>query len=173
MRPLERLFVTLDTVIDEVHDLFEHWRQEDDLQQAVGEVGLDMVQLAVHEWIANLIQHADFGEETPLIRLELAREEGGARCIVDDNSRGFDLESKLVGQRIELEAAAAPPERGRGLIMMASCTEDLHYAPISRDGGAILPGPLYHRLDFRVDHCGSLEESAPEHAADPKSSEAR
>ena len=115
-------FDDLNTMIDEVHRLFETWAGGDP-QFNGGRERLHRAKLAVHEWLANLVQHAQFPDE-PSISLEVHRSTEILECVIEDNSEGFDLAGQLsVRQKIE----DAFPERGMGLLMLHACAHDLTY----------------------------------------------
>jgi serine/threonine-protein kinase RsbW len=85
---------------------------------------LRYVQVVLHEWIANMIQHADFGETQPRIEIIVRADQRFVSCSVIDNSRGFNLSDALTTQRNE---ARALPERGMGLRIISACTEQCAY----------------------------------------------
>ncbi len=85
---------------------------------------LRYVQVVLHEWIANMIQHADFGGHSPQIEITIRADQRFVSCSVLDNSLGFDLASELTTQRNE---ARALPERGMGLRIISACTEQCAY----------------------------------------------
>jgi serine/threonine-protein kinase RsbW len=122
---IERCFHDLDHVVDEVHTLFDNQAQ-DAPEDSVDEFGLFVMKLAVHEWIANLVQHADFRDVTPEIRLSVEPDAHGLHCVIEDNSAGFDFHAHLDRQH-EAVHGPEPSERGRGLLMLIACTEDLVY----------------------------------------------
>jgi serine/threonine-protein kinase RsbW len=124
-------FHDLDRAIDEVHVLFDAWAEGGDFSQALDAEGLDVLRLAVHEWVANLVQHARF-EGTPSIELTVEAEPDVVHCSITDSSCGFDFASQIETQRAVLEAPA-PSERGRGLLMLVTCTEALLFVPM-QDG---------------------------------------
>lgn len=126
--PLARRFHDLGTVVDELHALFAAWADAGTFADAVDDFGLCVAQLAVHEWVANLVQHAAFGGRRPEIALAVAAEADGLRCVIEDNSDGFDFQRQLDRQEA-LVAEPEPSERGRGLLMMIACTEELLYEP--------------------------------------------
>lgn len=133
----ERRFHSLDCLVDEVHAIFDGWL--DDLPFAgLDEFGLLVMKLAVHEWIANLVQHAAFPEETPEILFAVREEEEGLHCVIEDNSAGFDF-AQQVDRQATLARNAEGAERGRGLLMMIACTESLAYS-LAEHG--------LHRLEF-------------------------
>jgi serine/threonine-protein kinase RsbW len=119
-------FTDLDTVIDHVHALFSAWEQK-----AASELGSDIqtllrVKLATHEWLANLVQHAAF-RTSPYISIEFQFHPHQARCVIEDNSEGFDLVQRLEERGRQLDAC---PERGMGLLMLDACTEELVYQSV-------------------------------------------
>jgi anti-sigma regulatory factor (Ser/Thr protein kinase) len=158
-------FSDLATVIEEVHDLF------DALERAPGPAldpdRLEVLKLAVHEWLANLVQHADFGGHQPDLRLRIQQDDDRVRCVIEDNSRGFDFSLQLVRQQYCLANAATPPERGRGLLLIVTCTEKLSYRPVLQDSGGdgFSTAPL-QRLEFVVPPFPPLDTVAAEAAFD-------
>jgi len=131
-------FNSLNTLIEEVHDLFDRWAHTEPSSSEIDLRVLHLVKLAVHEWMANLIQHATFNSTTPCVHLRIRVEPGGAACMIADNSQGFDLKTRLEQAP---DAIQAFPERGTGLLIIQSSTEDLSYERTS-DG--------YNRLSFCV-----------------------
>jgi anti-sigma regulatory factor (Ser/Thr protein kinase) len=95
-----------------------------------------VTRLLVHEWVANLIQHADFSETEPEIAIRFERSGGATRYVIEDNSNGFDLERYFTHRDALTEAF---PSRGMGLMMMSSCSEHLAYRRV---------GPQQNRLEF-------------------------
>ena len=93
--PFERRFHDLSTVVDEVHAVFDTWVESGAFAGDLDEFGLLVMKLAVHEWIANLVQHAAFRVCPPEIGLTVHAEPGGLRCIVEDNSEGFDFQGQV------------------------------------------------------------------------------
>jgi serine/threonine-protein kinase RsbW len=131
-------FQSLDTLIEEVHDLFDRWEHTEHRPPSVSIRTMYLVKLAVHEWVANLVQHASFDGGTPRVHLRIGTDGGDVRCMIADNSSGFDLQAYFDQAPSALQAF---PERGTGLLILQSCTEELSYerAP---DG--------FNRLSFRV-----------------------
>lgn len=120
-------FRDFDRVIDQVHDLFDAWTEAGAFRPALEAEGLDVLRLAVHEWVANLVQHASFaGPRDVWLTVEAAGDV--VRCTVEDTSDGFDFADQLERQREALDRPA-PSERGRGLLMLITCAEDLGYRP--------------------------------------------
>mgnify|MGYP006191853507 CR=1 FL=1 len=115
-------FSALDTVVEEAHVFFEPL-----LSDAAGPVRASMMlhlQLAVHEWLANLVQHARFPTGSPEISLAIDEQDEAVVCVVEDNSDGFDLEEALRNRR---EGLSPLPERGMGLLILFACAREIHY----------------------------------------------
>lgn len=162
---VRRFYDDLDTVVDEVHALFSHW--EEDPRAPLDPWGREVLKLAIHEWIANLIQHADFAGRPPQIRLTVLDEEAPRlRCVIEDNSRGFDFQHQLVVQEFTLDVAPEPPERGRGLLMMIACTENISYRPVIDPGGDGIGPPAWQRLEFWISPQGETDFAPAEAAFD-------
>ncbi len=134
-------FDDLDVVIEQTHlrlsDLMERW------PDYVGT--LLHVQLAVHEWLANLVQHADFNGRSVRIDAVITREEDGFGCTISDSSKGFDVDEQVGARRAQLSPL---PERGMGLLMVFACTTDLIYTR-TPDGNTL----SFHVLDDGGDRC--------------------
>ncbi len=133
MPPEPYQFCDLDTVVDEVHTLFEVWEGDHTLAPPLDDFSLQVMKLAVHEWIANLVQHADFEARAPQIAFAVIPNGRRVRCVIEDNSAGFDFERQLGDQEVAVRSTTR--ERGRGLLMMIACTEDMRYEapPATRD----------------------------------------
>ena len=126
------VFTDLDRVTDQIHAVFDEWTAQRAFAPALGRDGVEVLRLAVHEWVANLVQHAHF-PEGPRIELDVRAEAHGVRCVLVDTSVGFDLATQIEHQQSILDAPA-PSERGRGLLMLVTSTDDLTYAPAGPDG---------------------------------------
>ena len=120
-------FTELEAVTDGVHALFDGWEADGTMARALDPTGALVVRLAVHEWIANLVQHAFF-RRAPRIELTAEFLPQGLRCTIEDTSEGFDFAQQLGTQRALLDSPA-PSERGRGLLMLITCTEDITFQP--------------------------------------------
>lgn len=154
-------FTRLDQAIDEVHDLFDRWAESGALDGSLDEDGASVLRLAVHEWVANLVQHAAFPAGA---RITLAIEPGPSvvRCAIEDSSVGFDFAGQVEQQHAILDAPA-PSERGRGLLMLITCTEALTFRPaadghgqriafsVRKGTGAALFEPLFRPEDLADD----------------------
>ena len=126
------VFSDLDRVTDQIHDLFDGWAESGAFASVLGFDGVEVLRLAVHEWVANLVQHAHF-PGGPRVELALEAEGDGIRCVLVDTSAGFDLATQLERQQSILDAPA-PSERGRGLLMLITSTDDLTYVPAGPAG---------------------------------------
>ena len=127
MESVKQRFTSLGTVIEGVHALFDQWPEES-MYSGIDLETFSRMKLAVHEWMANLVQHADFGNRQPDISLDVWTEQNSIMCVVEDNSDGFDLDEYLVFCR---EALDTLPERGMGLLMLQACASGLVYGRIS------------------------------------------
>jgi serine/threonine-protein kinase RsbW len=137
--PLSLRFRGLEGAVDALHATFDAWEAARTFDQALDPFGRQVLRLAIHEWLANLVQHASFGRRRPDVRLELVRLRDAVACTIEDNSAGFDFERQLATQE-QIVGGPRPSERGRGLLMLIACTDDLAYAPAGRR----------QRLSFRV-----------------------
>ncbi len=130
----------LDGAIDEVHALFDAWAEAGTLGSALAPEEIDVLRLAIHEWVANLVQHATFSGPVRIV-LRVEPVAGGVRCAIADSSAGFDFASAVERQQSVLDAPA-PSERGRGLLMLLKCAEDLAFCSAT-------PG-VPQRIEFTV-----------------------
>ncbi len=131
-------FFGLDEVVDRVHAIFEQWERKKTFQPPLDIAALHQLKLAVHEWLSNLIQHADFEDREAEITISFSRQGDSIWCAIDDNSHGFDLNAQLNARSEILEKF---PERGMGLLMIKACTKKLKYRQLSNH---------INRLDFVV-----------------------
>ncbi len=120
-------FESFDTLIEEVHDLFDTWESGNKLPFDYDLGVLYMLKLAVHEWIANMVQHAVFSTPSPKVTLKIRKDEDRLFCSISDNSNGFDLAAYYDSLPTSLKVF---PERGTGLLILRSCTENLSYTPL-------------------------------------------
>ena len=129
-------FDDLELMIDQVHALFDGW-DDGEVRSGYTSERLYRAKLAVHEWLANLVQHARFPEH-PEVWLEVSSADSELECVIEDNSEGFDLAGQL---RTRQQIADAFPERGMGLLLLHACAHDLSY--MRKEDG-------WQRLRFRV-----------------------
>ena len=120
-------FRDLTTVVDGVHALIDGWAETGALAPALDADGIEVLRLAVHEWIANLVQHAAFPQGVEIV-VEVEADGESVYCAVEDSSAGFDFAGQVERQQAILDAPA-PSERGRGLLMLITCTESLAFQP--------------------------------------------
>jgi serine/threonine-protein kinase RsbW len=130
----------LQTAIDDLHDVFHRWGVDGTFAGQLNEFAFMTMRLALHEWVANLVQHATFSTTTPEIRLRIQSAPKGVHCLIEDNSDGFDFRSQLYTQH-QISQAPEPAERGRGLLMLIACTRDLNYSFDDAD---------WKRLEFHI-----------------------
>jgi serine/threonine-protein kinase RsbW len=138
MRTQKYRFRDLDTLIEEVHRLFDEGDFAESLSPVLDAQSVDLMKLAVHEWLANLVQHARFETDQPSVQFEVRPNGTMVECVIEDNSSGFNFGSHLSARRSLLEAF---PERGMGLLMLNACTEGLSYRQIDEN---------QNRLEFAV-----------------------
>ena len=123
MKALTRKYTDLDRAVDEVQSLSDTWP----VARLNGSLDAEMIHctsLVLHEWIANLHQHADFCGDAPTVEVRLAVQERRVHGSVVDNSEGFDLDAHSPSEDEDLDVL---PERGMGLRIIKTCTDDLSY----------------------------------------------
>jgi serine/threonine-protein kinase RsbW len=126
----------LDSAVTEVHSYFDEWRKK----HARDGSAVHEARFAAHEWMANLVQHANFRGRRPQIVLDVQRNGAFIRCVITDNSEGFDLEWQLE-KAYDQNSVQVLPGRGMGLLMLQACTSKLSYEATERGR---------HRLSFQV-----------------------
>ena len=119
-----RLKSPLKANLDCVHGLFDEMEEEATHANRADELLLHG-RLAAHEWIANLVQHADYHKRTPEVVVCLAHTSEHLYCIIEDNSTGFDL----IGHLDELTPTDFDhfPERGMGLMLVKGSAASISY----------------------------------------------
>lgn len=116
----------LGSVIDRTHARFDQWTRECAFPAAVNVETVEQLRLAVHEWVANLVQHAEFGGRVPEIHVRIWPDGETLCCVVEDNSEGFDWE--VVGRTGEVDChVRAMRERGLGLMLLRAVAKQLDY----------------------------------------------
>jgi len=138
MSVLAKEYTDLDRALDEVRSTLEEWLDEQDEAAAPNAETVRYTQLVLHEWIANLLQHANFQNRTPTVEIRLASENRHVTCVVFDNSEGFNLVERLPSQEETMDNL---PERGMGLRIINACTDRLSYT--STESGR-------HRFEFSI-----------------------
>lgn len=122
-------FTVLDSVIEDLHASIDGFFDPDHpLQVFQEEDTLHQFKLALHEWVANLAQYAQFPKGFA-VTLEV-ESDFDAACLnvkVVDTSTGFDLKAQLITRHKALQPL---PLRGMGLLMLESLTEELQYVEL-------------------------------------------
>ncbi len=129
----ETLYVgSLDTIVDRLHELFDRWERQGAFPPVVRIEMLYRARLAAHEWIAHLVQHADFEDRMPQIVLSVWVKEEKLCCLIADNSCGFKLEAYPSQAPDALYEVM--PERGMCWLLIEACTERRAYHPLGNQG---------------------------------------
>lgn len=160
-----RCFDNFDRFLNRTHELFDEIERS--LRTAPDDAALQHAKLAVHEWLANLIQHADFDDRTPEVVLGMTLRGSQVQITIEDNSQGFDLDAQIQAQQGGLTSF---PDRGMGLLTIRACTQHLSYIHLAPDqhclAFSVSAGqyPIL-RLPFATpEHLSGLPASKPEAA---------
>lgn len=137
MEETTRHFDDLDRAIEGTQSLFEEWVNAPSAGD-LDEETLHHAKLVLHEWLANLAQHAEFAGRAPDVRVNVRLRQEELQCAVTDNSSGFELEAALNEQNTDCEPF---PERMMGLRIIDACTEELSYVHVTE---------TQHRLEFSI-----------------------
>lgn len=122
-------------LIDHVHSVFDSPERPHTVATLSADEWL-ISKLLVHEWVANLVQHAHFGDRDPEINIHFEPAGESVRYVIEDNSIGFDLDTYLATH----DTVDRPlPDRGMGLLFLSSCSEEVVYRRI---------GNRRNRLEF-------------------------
>jgi len=127
-----RTYTDLDAAIDDIRCVLQRTSGSSSVAPpaSVSDDVLEYTRMVLHEWLANLVQHASFAAADPWVEVHVEFSDRHVFCAITDNSCGFDLTRQLDLQ----EQAPSPfPERGMGLRIIRACTETVSYAP--RDDG--------------------------------------
>ena len=138
MSVLAKEYTDLDRALDEVRAVLEEWSTRQEEPSHPNAETIRYTQLVLHEWIANLLQHANFGDRTPSLHIRLSTKNRHVTCTVTDNSEGFDLTERLPSEEETMEDL---PERGMGRRIINACTDGLSYT--STETGL-------HRFEFSI-----------------------
>lgn len=138
MSEFRKEYTDLDRALDEIPSALEEWLDTQKNPRPTEDT-VYHARLVLHEWIANLHQHADFEEEPPTVEIHLVSVDRHIDCSVTDNSEGFDLETHLPTKPKELVEVL--PDRGMGLRIINACTKSVSYSPTD-DG--------HHRFEFFI-----------------------
>lgn len=138
VKAVTRHFNDLECAIEYAHALFENWelRVPPSLRSS-GSMRC-RAKLSVHEWLANLMQHADFEERTPQVVLTVRGGPNHIHCIMEDNSEGFDIGAHAQERPYLFDAF---PERGMGLQFIVASTDAFSYEQMPNG---------WHRLEFYI-----------------------
>ena len=131
----EQRFSDLDAAVDEVHTRFQEKIAEPRTNGAAD--AFCRLQLAVHEWIGNLIDHASFRGRAPEVHVRIWKEQGRLHCTIEDNSEGFDLDGELDPKREMVKEMRSFPDGGMGLLMLEAGTEQAEYTAIEHNGNRL------------------------------------
>lgn len=121
----------LDEALDSTRALLERLSSGHEAAVQPSPQAIRHAQLVLHEWIANLIQHATFEEPVRLV-VHVHADERFFYGKVVDTSEGFDLAACL---RKQQDGADALPERGMGLRIIDACTDSYAYEQGGEQGG--------------------------------------
>ena len=124
MESVKQRFCELESLVEGVHSVFDRLRADGVQYSGVDDDTFHRAKLAAHEWAANIVQHASFGNRAPEIDLDVYPNGNKIECVFEDNSDGFDLEAVLEQRSNGLNPL---PERGMGLLMLSACTSELSY----------------------------------------------
>lgn len=138
MTVLAREYNDLDRALDEVRSVLEEWVAEQDEATSPSDETVRYTQLVLHEWIANLLQHANFCDRSPTVQIRLTSENRHVTCVVIDNSEGFNLMERLPSEE---DVTDDLPERGMGLRIINACTDHLSYTDTESSR---------HRFEFSI-----------------------
>ncbi|MFB6099301.1 MAG: ATP-binding protein [Salinibacter sp.] len=123
MTTFTKTYTNLDRAIDEVRSIPDEWPAAQ-ANEGLDDETLQCVCLVLHEWIANLHQHAHFRTSTPTVEIRLSCRDRQVSGSVLDNSEGFEIEKYLPD---EDDDPGALPERGMGLRLIKTCTDTFSY----------------------------------------------
>jgi serine/threonine-protein kinase RsbW len=124
MNGITHRYDNLEEALDTVRALLERWSSGHEMAVRPSPDAVRHAQLVLHEWIANLIQHANFEGRAPQLVLHLRAHHTYLDGTLTDNSHGFDLDGQLERQH---EMATSMPDRGMGLRIIDACTEAFDY----------------------------------------------
>ncbi len=121
---------TLHRVIDCLQERFASWATQD--APGVDADVLCRAHLAAHEWLADLIQHADFKDRIPQIAFSVWTDGDRLRCLIVDNSEGLDHVDGSPGDLMS-DCETLPEQVIRWLFIRA-CTDQVTYRPFGNQG---------------------------------------
>ncbi len=116
-----------EAAIEELHAWFAEWEEHPAFTLLKEHDVYYRLQLALHEWVANLIQHARFGVDDPAISIHLRfLNPLKVHGVVMDNSIGFDFDHHLEEER-DRRTEEFFHERGLGLLILETAVSNLNY----------------------------------------------
>ena len=95
-----------------LHRWMSEWEDDDRWQ---------LLRLSLHEWVANMLQHATFGPQHPRLSVFIKRVGHRIEALIEDNSEGFDLYAVPQARFHQF------PDRGMGITLMQMCSDQLEY----------------------------------------------
>lgn len=128
MHVFKEEYTDLDYALDEMRSVLSEWSTA--REGGASPEAVRYAQLVLHEWIANLLQHADFSDRKPTIEVCITSEDRHISCVITDNSEGFNLNTHLPSEEDELDEL---PEGGMGLRIIHACTDSLSYSSTEAD----------------------------------------
>ncbi len=118
---------SISRIMDHVHSVFDAVKRPSNAAMLSADCW-HISKLLVHEWVANLVQHAQFGNRKPEIVINFEPAGNSIRYVIEDNSMGFDLAAYLQSHN---QVSEPLPERGMGLLILSSCSEEIVYRRVS------------------------------------------
>ncbi|GEM_PF-799972 len=113
--------------IEELHAWFGEWLEHPAFALLKEHDVFYRLQLSLHEWIANLVQHACFGVAEPAISIYVRfLNPLKVQCVVADNSIGFDFDHHIEQER-DRRNEEFFQERGLGLLILETSVSNLNY----------------------------------------------
>lgn len=110
-----------------LHAWMSEWEDDDRWQ---------LLRLSLHEWAANMLQHASFGPQCPRLTAFIKKVGSRIEALVEDNSEGFDLHAVPKAHFHQF------PERGMGITLMQMCSDELEYTRSSTSNKLFFSIPL-------------------------------
>lgn len=95
-----------------LHTWMKGWGESD---------GWQLLRLSLHEWAANMLQHASFEARRPRLAAFIKKVGNRVEAIIEDNSGGFDVHAVPQANFLQF------PDRGMGITLLRMCSEHLDY----------------------------------------------
>ena len=113
--------------IDQLHKELDLWQEHPSFKQIASTNLFPRLQLAIHEWIANLVQHASFPTENKEAIITLTFTSPKQVSVeIKDFSNGFDFINQIETQR-ERRQEDYFLERGFGLLFLETLVDKVDY----------------------------------------------